>query len=821
MRIGARIGREHMACFRNTLLLVALFGLAPIARAVTVAFPPTTDTNPVNCQTVAAIQPGADGGFVWFYYGDFFMRNGTEFFGTCTNNLGVGFNPMATGISISIYSFTATSNIVVLSAGGSTSYQISYGNTITVSIPGPTSGVSITTTDNLSAVAITGVNVGSQIVNTLPGDIQFDITDATPANDRRVLLSNAHLLHGTNTPQFDYPYYQNLLRKDRAIAVNLRTLYGNVGRADIPVTLRIIDPPDPSEYIVGGPNWQGQPVPGAVLSHTGDNHGPSAIFHGNCVPWSTYQVTSGTNGAIQVELDLDPATAAGDNYQVEATATFPNGTTKTVRSGTITAWKRLFVDKKPMFRRGAPLATDAPAGVTNLIVHKGIISSTGDVFHQNDQLCLLHAPQYGQPKTANSFYQDFVQVAGRPQPFTAAAPAAGPGAIETNGTVTVIGHHAHFNSLNSGDVISIGQEDRYIITVTTSQGTESLTVDRPFTFVGIAGDRQPQGYTVGDPNLVDHGRHAYVRLSLTTALPRPYQTEALLQQPGVLTLNDAVEVVSAVTLPPAPADYYASSDDLLIGGVESQPAKVFPSAYTEYIVLPWQPTAAPGGVVPRAVLQSDEATQWFVDKWFALPAPQPVPSTDPNPMYQFHYVTRPNHQLLLVGDTSSTDQLRSQTDRPNGFLSFSVRGELSSVLNRGNLEYNVSGADDRSPLNGADVETVLKRTAVHELTHQWKVNGGPASSTLDHCFKEVSYTSGMAYPTAPTLPALPAGLEFCLMTKANVGPTMPAPWNSSVSIEMVQYCYRFGLTHYHFVQSAGQWDSEYLAIRNRPDPWTP
>lgn len=52
---------------------------------------------------------------------------------------------------------------------------------------------------------------------------------------------------------------------------------------------------------------------------------------------------------------------------------------------------------------------------------------------------------------------------------------------------------------------------------------------------------------------------------------------------------------------------------------------------------------------------------------------------------------------------------------------------------------------------------------------------------------------------------------------ADLGLQMRAPWDSSVVINMVQYYYRFGLTHYHIDQAA----SEYLAIRMRPDPWTP
>ncbi len=64
----------------------------------------------------------------------------------------------------------------------------------------------------------------------------------------------------------------------------------------------------------------------------------------------------------------------------------------------------MFVEKKLMFRRGAPLATDAPAGVTNIIVENAEISATGDEFGNGDVILLMHAPAFGQPKNGPAMH---------------------------------------------------------------------------------------------------------------------------------------------------------------------------------------------------------------------------------------------------------------------------------------------------------------------------------------------------------------------------------------------------------------------------------
>src|SRR5947209_4044166 len=67
--------------------------------------------------------------------------------------------------------------------------------------------------------------------------IKFDITDSTPPDDRRVLLSNTHR-DAAGAPLYAYPHYQNLLAKDGVIPVNVRTIIDGVPTSGIQVTLK-------------------------------------------------------------------------------------------------------------------------------------------------------------------------------------------------------------------------------------------------------------------------------------------------------------------------------------------------------------------------------------------------------------------------------------------------------------------------------------------------------------------------------------------------------------------------------------------------------
>lgn len=631
--------------------------------------------------------------------------------------------------------------------------------------------------------------------------LHFNIPNDT---SERVLLSN---LNKTGTaPNYQYPHYQQLLARDKAIFVTLRTIYRGRATAGIPVVVKVLDPPDRSPYIAGG---QGvvRPVPGADPN---DNAGPLPRILGTGVVDNgdgTYSVTSGAEGFVQLEVELNEGAAAGDNYRLEATATFPDGFTKTETSGEIVAWKRLFLEKRTMFRRGAPLATNAPVGVRTIVVPATPIASSGVAeFRRNDVVMLLHAPAWGAPKSAGS-WRSIYTIAERPQRFRAQAPALGPGTVTTNGTAVIVGTGTRFTRLNVGDVISIPNADDVDVRVVVAIADNThLTVDTP-TRSAVAN----QSYQIGDPNLVP-GQY-YRRLTLDRPLGESYGREPLERRREVLTLNDAVVRLGGPGV--TSEDVFDVSTTLLTGSSAAPWTRAFPAAYTEYVELSSPPLSS--SAVPRMLLASagDPNTQRFIDRWFSLPSAEPLPSTDPDQLYWYRYATPPNHQLLLVGDTTPAGAAMSGS---NGFLSRDLPGELASVLNRGTVEYQV--AQSNGPLYEADVDTVLQRTLVHEIVHQWWINASVFGITYgDHCVSQVSFDSATDFPTTSGAP--PSGVRFCLMTYADGGLTMPAPWNSSVQINMVQYHYRNGHTALHITPHAQEWHSEYVAIRTTPDPWRP
>ncbi|HXG59036.1 MAG TPA: hypothetical protein VNL91_08425 [Thermoanaerobaculia bacterium] len=334
-------------------------------------------------------------------------------------------------------------------------------------------------------------------------------------DDTRILLSNVPPgLSGV--PSYGYPRFQSFLGRDAAIPVGLRTIKNGVATPGVPVVLKVLDPPDRSPYVAGGPGIV-QPVPG---SRAGDNVGALPKLTGSGVTDNgngTYSVTSGANGYVGVVMELDASARAGDNYKVEATATFDGGLVKSATSAEMIAWKRLFVEKRQMFRRGAPLATDAPAGITRIIVRDTPISSTGERFARNDNVMLLHAPPYGQAKGPGSYYSGLYRIGLRPQRFTAVAPVVGPGTVTTNGTTLIVGvdgarDRVRFDRLTPGDVINIytgGVRESRVVTTITDR--THLTVDKP-TISSATG----LTYEIGDYNLIPGTR--YLRLTLDRPL---------------------------------------------------------------------------------------------------------------------------------------------------------------------------------------------------------------------------------------------------------------------------------------------------------------
>ena len=114
------------------------------------------------------------------------------------------------------------------------------------------------------------------------------------------------------------------------------------------VQFRVIDPPDTGPYVVR-----------AGDARMNDNFdGPGRI---NGEPVAT--AVSNAAGAVSVTLATTEF-AAGDNYQIEATASpvFDCSLAPCSKSQVYTAWKRVYVEVNKMFRRGSYLFAPAAPG---------------------------------------------------------------------------------------------------------------------------------------------------------------------------------------------------------------------------------------------------------------------------------------------------------------------------------------------------------------------------------------------------------------------------------------------------------------------------
>lgn len=637
---------------------------------------------------------------------------------------------------------------------------------------------------------------GHLVLSYTPGATEptFDLNDYAPLNDRRVLLVNPRDTSGALLQP--YPWFQRFLSRDRAIPIGLRTYVNGVPTPGVAVTLKVLDPPDKSEYVVGVAG--GQPAPSPSLSYAGDNVGTLPTLTGTGItanPDGTYSVTSGAEGYISAALEPDATARPGDNYQVEAV--FSGATPK--KSSVITAWRRMFVEKRKMFRRGHTLVTDAPAGTWHAVVPNAAYSSAAGApnFAAGDEVILQHAPPHGAAKTASAYYQTYTRITAA-TPFTTPATltTAGAGTIAlTAGSSTVNGTGTRFDRLVTetatrvGSVINVANR-RYVVMAIDNRTRMTVSPVPDTTGAGLP-------YTIGDTQVAPST--TYVRLTFAAALDRWYGREPL-EHPstGVTTLNDGIaKLTSAGTF--GDADVFDSSEERLEGAAERQYSNPMQAAYAEYITL------RPPMPVPRVTLASNSNhSQWFIDRWFTTPAPVPVPGG--TGYLSVQYVPPQNHQLLLVADTNPNSDVGQTYSRAAGYPP-----ERATALFRGFTEREV--ADNTRPLWGQNTDLILMKIVVHEIAHQWSVNGGLPG----HC-TQVAYDSGGPYPTQQTPPAPPpSNTRFCTMA-IDTGLTMPAPWNSSLFIN--QTVWQYGNEHiaFHMTPSG---DSEYLTIRRTADPWQP
>ena len=228
---------------------------------------------------------------------------------------------------------------------------------------------------------------------------EFAITSNASEAERRILISNAR-------SGYSYPHFQMVGgAKDAEVTTSLRARDPNNGNfaSGLTVYMRVIDPPDGAPYMN---------QPGNVIAHNSDNTGAPAILDGTGITLHSpgvYKTTSGANGLVDFTLRLQSPFVAGDNYQVEASLapTFPAG--YTAKSGILTAWKRVFIEKRRMLRNGMFLAQDANAGDTFIVTrgnHWYGNQGNSDELSKSEKILITHAPQLNRSDLNAGWYYE-------------------------------------------------------------------------------------------------------------------------------------------------------------------------------------------------------------------------------------------------------------------------------------------------------------------------------------------------------------------------------------------------------------------------------
>src|SRR5258708_2180508 len=255
---------------------------------------------------------------------------------------------------------------------------------MSVSIANPTSGPML------------GAQMSVSLTYEVPPPIEFSVTDAATVSERRIVISNLH-------PGYPYPQFQSLGGKDGEVPMFVRARgQSSQYESGLTVYLRVADPEDTAPYMNLAQN---------KLSHANDNVGPLPTLDGtgvSAVPNTAgvYQATSGTNGVINFTLKLQPGTASGDNYRVEASfdQTFPAGASW--KSGALTAWKRIFVEKHKMLRNGIALTQVAQPG--DSVLHVADNRYGGNQgrhrISSGDRVVLVHAPASDRRNALDGWY---------------------------------------------------------------------------------------------------------------------------------------------------------------------------------------------------------------------------------------------------------------------------------------------------------------------------------------------------------------------------------------------------------------------------------
>ena len=151
----------------------------------------------------------------------------------------------------------------------------------------------------------------------------------------------------------------------------------------------------------------------------------------------------------------------------------------------------------------------------------------------------------------------------------------------------------------------------------------------------------------------------------------------------------------------------------------------------------------------------------------------------------------PNHQILIIASDNNpvVGGAPGDLSDASGLTISQVSGRTSSFVFWDGIDQQVKGNSTNQL-----IITWARKTAAHEIAHQWRTNGVWTPS--DHCPK--------------TTKAWNDSSVYCLL----------ADFDMNLAGSIAQRTN--GKTRFHLLPlAAGGWHSEYLGIRRRPDPFRP
>jgi hypothetical protein len=226
--------------------------------------------------------------------------------------------------------------------------------------------------DNIIAVTEVGDSCGSVRIEYVSVTLYYFVSLPSVIFDPIATLDDAKVI--MHLWRSDYDYLSNLQgavqppsARDHNVLVR-GTAYDATGAtlAGQTIYVRTADPPDPSPYLPAG------------MSHDGDNpYGWEGFANSDDFGW--VGVATDANGRFEVIMPMSEQ-YAGDNQEVEASAlplpyvespTRCKSDLACYRSPTFTNWRRVYIERDRMFRKGAFISADVMPSATKVRVTDG------------------------------------------------------------------------------------------------------------------------------------------------------------------------------------------------------------------------------------------------------------------------------------------------------------------------------------------------------------------------------------------------------------------------------------------------------------------